>query len=304
MGNLDIVYKSSVEQHEIDNLGHMNVQFYVLHSIQACELFFKKNNLIKWSQTLDSQMILDTINIRYLREQTLAIPFEISANFTNITNLKVEVFLEMINSITKGISATFLLKFKFDSNQNDISKLFLEVKENFSGKYISIPDHGRKKGLLSLPKLNLNYKEINQIPNALVSFCGLAFKKNCSEVNILNAADYMGVVSSGVPHLLLKGGHSIQETGIGGAAIEYEFRFNKFVKQGTGLLLKSGLRSIAEKTYIWTHWLIELGTNSLIATADSVIITMDLKSRKSVPIPEKMRVKLKDLLIKSIIKNS
>ena len=40
----------------------------------------------------------------------------------------------------------------------------------------------------------------------------------------------MGIVSASVPNLLMMSNHSISKTNIGGAAVEYEFYFNEFVK--------------------------------------------------------------------------
>ncbi len=296
MGGLDIIYKNSVEQHEIDNMGHMNVQFYVQHALDACEIFLKKKNLVQWPEVLNTRLTLEKILIRFLREQTLATPFSISANLVNVSLEKIQVLLEMQNLMTNGISASFLMTLKWNSIDRETKQILNTMGKNLSQKH-PIPIHASKKGLLKLVPLDLTVLEINKIPNTLESFCGLAGKNYLNNLLQVNAADYMGVVSKAVPHLLLKSGHSVKDTGIGGAALEYEFRFNKFVDGGSSVMLKSGLRKITEKTYTWTHWLIELKNHEVIAVADSVIITMDLGLRKSVSIPRMMRSKLEELLI-------
>ena len=294
---LNKMYKTSVEQHEIDNMGHMNVQFYVQHALNACELFFFFLDWISKSQSLDSVFNLETILIRYLREQTLATPFQISVNLVHILNSKIVVFLEMHNLKKKEISAAFLLNLIYDVTRSKNTLFLSRIYTDWPSPKFSVPEHGLKKGLSNLPVLDLTCLGINKESNILDSFHGIAVRKNSNEFTQLNAADYMGIVSKAVPHLLLEGGHSIEDTNIGGVALEYEFRFNRFVEVGSGVTLKSGLRQIAEKTYTWTHWLIDISTTEVLAVADSVIITMDLKTRKSVPIPRKMRDKLKQLLI-------
>jgi len=291
------MYKNSVEQHEIDNMGHMNVQFYVQHALNACDLYFKKKNWINKSQSLDSMFNLETILIRYLREQTLATPFQISTNLVYVSHSKIVVFLEMHNLKKNAISAAFLLNFTYDATRNKNKLSLSGIDTDRPLPKFSVPGHGLKKGLANLPILDLTSLNKNKKSNILDSFCGIATRKNSNEFNRLNAADYMGIVSKAVPHLLLEGGHSIEDTNIGGVALEYEFRFNRFVEVGNGVTLKSGLRHITEKIYIWTHWFIDISTTEVLAAADSVIITMDLKTRKSVPIPEKMRDKLKQILI-------
>ena len=91
--------------------------------------------------------------------------------------------------------------------------------------------------------------------------------------------------------------HSISKTNIGGAAVEYEFYFNEFVKTGTCIKLLSGLRNIKNKTYTWSHWLIDINKEKILAEANAVIVTMDLKKRKSVQIPNKMKVALEKIIL-------
>ena len=97
MDILNGVYKNSVEQHEIDNMGHMNVQFYVHHALNACEIFLKEKKLITWPQTMNTFFDLEELFIRYLREQTVGNPFVILAKMQEISDNKIRVYLEMKN---------------------------------------------------------------------------------------------------------------------------------------------------------------------------------------------------------------
>ena len=297
MDILNRVYKNSVEQHEIDNMGHMNVQFYVYHALNACEIFLKEKKLITWPQTMNTFFDLEELFIRYLREQTVGNPFIILAKMQEISDNKIVVYLEMKNLKTNAISSAFLLTFKYAFGHSRANQSLTSIKNDISDSKLSPPSHAIKKGLLGLPNLNLKYRDVSNSPNYVESFRGLASRKFNKKFNQLNAADYMGIISKAVPHLLLQGEHSIDETGIGGAALEYEFRFNRFVEEGNRIMLKSGLRTISQKTYSWTHWFMDQDTREILAVADSVIVAMDLTTRKAVAIPRKMRAKLEQILI-------
>lgn len=294
---LNRVYKNSVEQHEIDNMGHMNVQFYVYHALNACEIFLKEKKLITWPQTMNTVFNLEELFIRYLREQTVGNPFVILAKMQEISDNKIIVYLEMKNLKTNAISSAFLLTFKYAFGHSRANQSLTSKKDNISDSKLSAPSHAIKKGLLGLPNLNLKYQDVCNGQNYVESFRGLASPKFNKKSNQLNAADYMGIISKAVPHLLLQGEHSIDETGIGGAALEYEFRFNRFVEEGNRIMLKSGLRTISRKTYSWTHWFMDQDTREIVAVSDSVIVAMDLTTRKAVAIPGKMRAKLEQILI-------
>ena len=297
MHNLKRIYKNSVETYEIDNMGHMNVQFYVQHALDACELFFRNENLVESSQCFNSILKSKKLLIRYLREQTLGKPFSLSVHCLDANLNEIVIFLEMTDLLTKCASATFVFNFSFHGAKEKNNKFISSIKEKKPSPSMSMPTYGKKKGLLGLLPMDLKYSEIKNLPKLLEPYYGLLTTKSPSRSKEASAADYMGTISKAVPHLLLQGKHSIEETNIGGAALEYEFRFKKFGNTGCGVFVKSGLRQINEKTYTWTHWLIESETTEVLAVADSVIITMDLRTRKSVLIPKTMREQLYKILI-------
>jgi acyl-CoA thioester hydrolase len=63
------------------------------------------------------------------------------------------------------------------------------------------------------------------------------------------------------------------------------------------LVLKSGLKSVSAKTYIWCHWLFDGETGECFATAEAVAVAMDLVERKAIEIPPEMRVHLEGLVV-------
>ncbi len=292
------IYKNSVQAHEIDNLGHMNVQYYVKHCIDSYKLNFRINDLISNYQNLENNLFLEKINIRYLNEQRLGTPFLINFYVSKIESDKIIVFQEMENLETTKISATFILVFKIKIQKDFIKNKFESFLIEHPCKLKKVPFYAEKKGLLNIKDLKLDYFELQNYPKIFDTFCGLANAKNIIISKYLDASDYMGIVSAAVPNLLIKSNHSVFETDIGGAAVEYEFFFNKFVEPNTSIKLFSGLRNIKNKTYTWTHWLVDIDNNKVLAIANSVIVAMDLKNRKSVQLPYKMKTSLEKIVLK------
>ena len=297
MHNPRRIYKNSVETYEIDNMGHMNVQFYVQHALNACELFFRDENLIQPRQSFNRIFKLEKLFIRYLREQTLGVPFSISVNYLSVDLNEIVIFLKMKNLLINDVSAAFVFSFRLPRLEQKKKRIISTLIRKLSSSPLNVPLYGEKKGLSGLTPMDLNYSEIKRLPKLLDPYYGIVTSKSPSIAEELSAADYMGIISKAVPHLLLQGDHSIAETNIGGAALEYEFRFKKFVSSGSGVFMKSGLRRINAKTYTWTHWLIEAATTEILAVADSVIITMDLRTRKAIQMPKRMWEKLQKILV-------
>ena len=292
------IYKNSVQAHEIDNLGHMNVQYYVKHCIDSYKLNFRINDLISNYQNLENNLILEKINIRYLNEQRLGTPFLINFYVSKIESDKIIIFQEMENLETTKISATFILVFKIKIQKEYIKNKFESFLTKHPYKLKEVPFYGEIKGLLNIRDLKLDYFELQNYPKIFDTFCGLANAKNSIISKYLDASDYMGIVSAAVPNLLIKSNHSVFETNIGGAAVEYEFFFNEFIEPNTSIKLFSGLRNIKNKTYTWTHWLVDIDNKKVLAIANSVIVAMDLQNRKSVQIPYKMKTSLENIVLK------
>ena len=291
------IYKNSVQLHEIDNLGHMNVQYYLKHCIDSFILNFKINNLISNHSNIEELFVLEKVNIRYLNEQRLGAPFSINFYISKIENDKILILQEMENLETKKISSTFILSFKIRKQIKIIKNKFENFLMDYPNKFKIAPSYAEIRGLLNINKLKLSYEKLLDYPKIFNTFCGIAKNKDSNNSDTLDAADYMGIVSASVPNLLMMSNHSISKTNIGGAAVEYEFYFNEFVKTGTCIKLLSGLRNIKNKTYTWSHWLIDIDKEKILAEANAVIVTMDLKKRKSVQIPNKMKVALEKIIL-------
>ena len=291
------IYKNSVQLHEIDNLGHMNVQYYLKHCLDSCILNFKIYNLISNVSNKEESFVLEKVNIRYLNEQRLGAPFSINFYISKIENDKILILQEMENLETKKMSSTFILSFKIRKQIKMIKNKFENFLMDYPNKFKIAPSYAEIRGLLNINKLKLSYEKLLDYPKIFNTFCGIAKNKDSNNSDILDAADYMGIVSASVPNLLMMSNHSISKTNIGGAAVEYEFYFNEFVKTGTCIKLLSGLRNIKNKTYTWSHWLIDIDKEKILAEANAVIVTMDLKKRKSVQIPNKMKVALEKIIL-------
>ena len=225
------IYKNSVQLHEIDNLGHMNVQYYLKHCLDSCILNLKIYNLISNVSNKEESFVLEKVNIRYLNEQRLGAPFSINFYISKIENDKILILQEMENLETKKISSTFILSFKIRKQIKMIKNKFENFLMDYPNKFKIAPSYAEIRGLLNINKLKLSYEKLLDYPKIFNTFCGIAKNKDSNNSDILDAADYMGIVSASVPNLLMMSNHSISKTNIGGAAVEYEFYFNEFVKQ-------------------------------------------------------------------------
>ena len=290
------VYRNSVQSWEIDQMGHMNVQFYFEKALQGCLVIWKYLGINEQSTELGNKNIsLKKAHIRFLREQRPGAPFFIKAGILDINQSTIKIYLELIETITKNASATFNFEFSFTDSFSFNQREKLRTKMN--ELQIEMPEYGIARGLSMQKEAPMSLRQASD-KNMLDSFEAVVLLRQCDDYKLIKPSSYMGIVSDSTPHLLAYTG-TIDEngmTGVGSAALEYRFDFLKYVALGTHLKTKSAVGSIASKTFVWKHWIFDVENSDVAAIASAVAVTMDLNKRKSIPIPFEMLEALRKLV--------
>ena len=291
------VYRNSVQSWEIDQMGHMNVQFYFEKALQGCVVLWNKLGINEKTVELgNTYLSLARAHIRFLKEQKPGAPFFFKLGIVQLGDTEAKLYLEMVETITQQPCAAFNFQFVWTSKPPE------EVKKNFSKVYaelrVDIPSYGQPRGL-SLQKENVMSLSQASQKDMIDSFESVILLRQCDNMDKIKPSAYMGVVSDSTPHLLAYTG-TIDENGmtnVGSAALEYKFDFFEYVPLGTHLKTKSGVQSMSNKTFVWKHWIFNVETGKPVAIASAVAVTMDLKARKSIPIPPEMAKALAKLIL-------
>ena len=102
------VYRNSVQSWEIDQMGHMNVQFYFEKALQGCLVLWKYLGINEQGTELGNKNIsLKKAHIRFLREQRPGAPFFIQAGILDINQSSIEIYLELIDKDFPSLESAF-----------------------------------------------------------------------------------------------------------------------------------------------------------------------------------------------------
>ena len=292
--------RSSVQTWHSDQMGHMNVQFYLEHASQALAALAVHLGLgPRFIHAENARLIARDHHVRFLREQRPGAPFSLRGGVLEVRDYGMRVYLEMYNTNSEEIAATFAADVELlDEDSRETKPLPAKAKAAAKELVVELPQHGAPRGIeIAPPRTPPTLEEAQKI-GLVYTWQGEVQVDQCDAQGYLLPRHFMGTVSDSIPNLLGKtnGQDRSKNDKVGGAALEYRFHYHSYPRAGDVLTLRSGLKSVSAKTYIWGHWLFNLETGKAIATAEAVAIALDLVERKAIPIPEEMRTRLEGMV--------
>jgi acyl-CoA thioester hydrolase len=297
------VARSSVQTWECDQMGHMNVQFYVGKADEGLAALAAALGLGPRSSHENAAVLAPREHhIRFHRELRPGAPFSIAGGVIQSRPEGLVLYEEIQNIATKAVAATFVTRAEWcDIETRGGLPLPIEAVAKSSKLAIDLPEHGSPRGLdMAPPRRAPTLTEAERM-NLMTTFRGAVLTEHCDSMGYMTPRHYMGRVSDAIPNLIAQtSGQDRSSSGTGGAALEYRFVYREFAREGDLLVLKSGLKSVSAKTYVWCHWLFDGESGECFATAEAVAVAMDLNERKAIEIPPDMRARLEALIVEGL----
>lgn len=301
MTDLIEVARSSVQAWECDQMGHMNVQFYIERAEQGLAgLGVALGMGPQVARKEGARLQIRDLHVRFLREQHQGAPFFLRAGVLEVREQGLRVYEELVSTSSAEVAATFVAEIDWvDEAQRRALPLPAAASRAAAALEVAVPTHGRPRGLLldpPRPAPDLASAEGNGMVRI---WQGQVLASQCDEQGYLTPRHLVGIVADGIPNLLVQveGRDRSSTPGLGGAALEYRFVIRRPPRRGDVLTLRSGLKQVAEKIYVWCHWMFDLETGEAVATAEAVAIALDLTTRKAIAIPAEMRRMLESRVI-------
>lgn len=299
-----LVGRSSVQTWHCDAMGHMNVQFYVAYGADALavlmtELGLGPRTLRERRQTF----VAREQHMRFLKEMRPGTAFSIYAGFTAVDAHRLGVYLEFRHSLTGEpaaalTSALELTDIESPTALRPIPRLGIDRAQALR---VEVPIHGRPRGLQATGATRrppLAMAEAERL-GLFTTYVGAVRGEQCDHSGYLEPHGVIARVAEAVPNLFAEG--RADERGKdprrGGAALEYRLAHHTRPRAGDTLVLKSGLQAVGDKTITWAHWMYDLESETIVATAEAVGIALDLVERKAMTMPAEERALLSRMIV-------
>jgi acyl-CoA thioester hydrolase len=123
---------------------------------------------------------------------------------------------------------------------------------------------------------------------------GVIQAPECDSDRVMLRHHYIGRISDGMPNLWA---FSNEDGELGGAVVEYRLNYRAPIHEGEIFHQLSGIRSLGAKTQYMVHLMFNETTGELALSAEAVGVAMDLETRKAVPVSDRRRAQMLDLML-------
>ncbi len=295
--------RSSVQTWECDQMGHMNVQFYVAREQEGLASIASALGLRPRAEGLGRAGLLPMQqHIRFLRELRPGAPYVMHGGVVEATREGLVLFQEMKHTLTGTVAATFVSTVQWaDLEFRTGLPLPSAALDRAPALAMALPAHAAPRGLdMSPPRPTPTLAEADAL-GLLTTLRGLVTQDLCDGFGFMKVQNYMGRLSDSIPNLLAQTlSRSRDGTDAGGAALEYRFIYHRPAAEGDLLVVRSGMKSVGTKTYVWCHWIFDAESGECFATAEAVAVSLDLVQRKAMDIPPQTRALFQSLIVPGI----
>jgi len=278
------VWRGAVNAWDCDEMGHMNVRFYLAHAHAglaglACALGLPD----AFSPAGGSTLIIREQHVRFLREAHAGAPLHMHAGLRSIGEQEAEALLVMRHSQSDEPCASFVLRLAHATASGRAFPWTMATLKAAERLTCARPDFAGARGVTDgpvEPQASAAAADRLGVPSI---GRGPITPQDCDAFGRLRPDAVMARFSDGAAQLfggVPRGGRKPGEPRLGGALLEIRILHLRNPRAGAHLSLRSGFSRLEPRFSHITHWLLDAVTGEAVASARGVAAALDLDARK------------------------
>jgi acyl-CoA thioester hydrolase len=295
------VGRGSVNTWECDQMGHMNVRFYLARAMEGLAGVAAALGLpgAFRAQAQATLMVRDH-HIRFLREARAGAPLIMRAGVISIDACEVRLLQLLYHAESGELAASFqTVAAHVTAREGRPFPWPARTRKLAEGLVMEVPERAAPRSLtLAPPSGTASLAESDRL--GLIPLAAGAFgAQDCDVFGRVNPEHIIGRVADGVPNLgaALAGRSAPIPANMGGAVLEYRLAYAAWPRAGDRFVVKSGLVGFDDRAQRLAHWVIDPDTGAPWATSEAVAISLDLEARRIVPLTAEAKARLAEHVI-------
>ena len=302
------VWRGGVNTWECDEMGHLNVRFYVARAMEGLVGLASALGLAgAFRAHSPATLIVQGHHIRFVREARSRAPLHMVGGIVDFDD-HTALFLQLlIHSTTGELAASFQTRVVHATARDERPFPWSPATRRLAESLrIEVPERARPRSLALAPSAGApSLGEAERL--GLIRLGGGAVgPADCDVFGRMRPELFIGRVSDGVPALgaALRapepGSPTDRPSGVGGAVLEYRVVYLAWPRAGDRFEIRSGLAAVGERTQNLVHWMLDPESGRAWATAEAVAISLDLDARKVIPISAEDQARLRGRIVQGL----
>ena len=295
------LYRGSINTWECDEMGHMNVRFYVARMMEGlAELAHVAGLAHAFRARAQSTLRPRDQHIRFIKEAHAGAPFTMTGCVLEVTETSVLVYQQITHQSGEPCASfrTWVDHVDVDSGAafgwSDVTRTRLEVLKDEP----PVATAPRSVDMSVAPRPSATLADADAIKAPVIGR-GVVLPQQTDLTGAMLPEFFIGRVSDSVGHLLKPWRDEVKTSAeakgetlrLGGAVLEYRIVYRRWPRAGDRFVIRSGGGFQKEKTHAFIHWIIDPDTGLAWCTSEAVVVSLNLDTRKIIPTsPEMMKL--------------
>jgi acyl-CoA thioester hydrolase len=295
------VWRGGVNTWECDEMGHMNVRFYVAKAMEGVAGLAAAMGMPgAFTANTNATLIVRDIHVRFLREAHAGTLLSIEGGVAALGETDARLVLIM-RHVDGTPAATFQIGVVHTTRLGEpfpwpaatlakVDALRVEIPEAARPRSIDIAPFESQASLAAADELDLGRIGL-----------GVIGPQDCDVFGRMRPEVYIGRVSDGAafvvgaPRAAIIEHAEQQPARVGGAVLELHQTFAAWPRAGQRFELRSGVLGADTRTFRVIHWLLDPDTGAPLGSALAVVAAFDLDARKLVAVTDAAREAVAEL---------
>ena len=303
------LWRGGVNTWECDEMGHMNVRFYVARMGEGLAALARLLGMADaFTPHAASSLIVRDHHLRFLREAHAGTPLHMTGGIVDMDETAATVLMVLFHSRTGEAAAAAVTRLIHVNPESGRAFAWpRRARDAAKNLAVDIPAYAAPRGIPGdAAPFQASMARAGELGLACIGR-GAVKPQDCDVFGRMRAEEFIGRVSDGAPSLVGPVRDAVAEAApepvarVGGAVLEYRLRYLEWPRVGDHLELRSGVAALEEKTMRLVHWLLDPVTGKVWADAEVVGVNFDIDNRKIIPIAPQARAALKHHVVKGLI---
>ncbi|MFI4976796.1 MAG: thioesterase family protein [Caulobacterales bacterium] len=286
------VWRGGVAPWECDDMGHMNVRFYVARQMEGLVgLAAALGMPSAFAANAEATLVLRDQHIRFLREAPSRAPLHMVGGVVEMGESEARLLQLLVHSGSGEVAAGFQSIVAHVTARDGRAFPWSERTRTLAaGLMVVVPEAVRPRTLSLDPvEITASLAEAERMDLVRLG-AGAIGAPDIDVFGRMRAEHVIGRVSDGVSRLANPFRHSVSvaEDGkvvrVGGAVLEYRIVYVAWPRAGDRFEIRSGVASFDERSQHMAHWMLDPASGRPWASAMAVAVNFDLDARKLIPV--------------------